>query len=183
MKKNTEKLKLDNNKLSEILIFITEKRLLKMSDKNIRKEIFKKFELDITLYDFKFPAKGDRAALVHQRDMIRTKEPTSFKHTYTEQEINEFGRSSANLVSERDSLEEEKKLVTADYKQKIEEKKTKIKDLSRKILTGFYMRNEMCEVVKDFSKGSKKIYFNGTLVSEDKLTAADFTLPFPTTEN
>lgn len=181
-KKNVGELEKLTPKLkSDILIFVNDLRVEGASDKKIRTEIFNHFKLDITLYDLDW--KNGAKALIHADEVRKTKEPTAFKHVFDEGEINEFGRSMANLVDERDALEEEKKMVAADYKQKVEAKKTQIKDLSRKINTGFVMKNEMCEVVKDFTKGTKKAYFNGKLVLEDKLTAADFTLPFPNAEN
>jgi hypothetical protein len=188
MKKKT-KLELTPEQVKKITDFVMLKRSEGMDDKHIRKEIFKKFELDITLYKLdwrtgkaKKGAVHESKALVTTHDQKRTKEPTTFKYNYSEQEINEFGRSLSNIIQEQNDLEEQKKNVVADYKIKIDAKQTQINDLSRKINIGFTMKNEVCDVIKDFAAGTKKAYLNSKLVLDERLTAADYTLPFPTQE-
>lgn len=192
-KSSSKKATLTPEQVKEITDYIQSRKNEGIDAKVIRKEVFKKFKIDTTVWQLNWEqnhkkVKGtdnnkpvaDDQSLVTTSNIVRRSEPISFKHDFSEAEINERANILAQLEIDRDSLEDEKKNIANEYKTKIEEKETQIGKIAREINTGFEIRNETCEVVRDFNDGTKKCYYRGKLVKDEKLSASDYsTIHFP----
>lgn len=175
--------------VKEITDYIRLRKDAGADDVVIRKEVFKKFQIDTTQWELKWgeSAKtvkgsnkntrvaGDKS-MQTTNNTNRRHEPVSFKHEYSQEEISERAHILAQLEIDRNALEEEKKNISSDFKTKIDEKETAIGKIAREINSGFEMRNETCEVIRHFNENSKKAYFKGVLVKEEKLSPSDFAL-------
>lgn len=191
-RKSSKQKSLTPDQVKEITDYIKERKDAGIDAVVIRKEVFKKFKIDTTQWELNWSPdaalvkgsnknervkEGQQLATTH--NVTRRHEPVNFKHEFTEGEINERANILAQLEMDREALEEAKKNVTSEYKTKIDEKETQIGKVVREIHSGFEMRNETCEVIRNFSDSTKKSYFKSKLVKDEKLTTADFTLQFP----
>lgn len=194
-KKSADPTKLSPAQVKEITDYIQGRKAEKIDSKTIRKEVFKKFNIDTEQWQLNWEpkpdkvkgttkntpvAEGQQLATTHQ--IVRRKEPVTFKHDFSVDEINDRAKIQAQLEIDREQIENEKKNVMNEFKTKIEEKETQISKLAREINTGFEMRNETCEVVRNFETNTKQVLYKGKLVKEEKMTQADYTLMFPETE-
>jgi len=178
----------------EILEYINARKADGIDAKVIRKEVWKKFQIDTTKVELKWDGAPEpetvKGGTVNERvaegkeltpttNIARRHEPVNFAYKFTTEEINARGNMLAQLEIDRDDLEDQRKNVNSDYQTKIKEKETQISKLAREINSGFEMRNETCEVVRNFDSRKKQIYHRGKLVKEEAMTTADYTLPFP----
>lgn len=178
----------------KITDYINLRKAEKADPKVIRKEVFKMFGVDTTKVELKWdelvPVETVKGSTVNERvaegkqltpthNIARRSEPVNFAYKFTPQEIATRGNMLAQLEIDRDDLEDSRKNVNSDYQGKIKEKETQISKLAREINSGFEMRNETCEVVRNFDTRKKQIYNRGKLVKEEEMTTADYTLPFP----
>lgn len=193
--KESKKKTLSTEQVKEITDYIKERKEAKIDAAQIRKEVFKKFKIDTTLWQLnwapdatliKGSTKNERVPegkqLATTNNTTRRNEPVNFKHEYSDAEINERASTLAQLEIDRQLLEDQKKNVNSEFKGKIEEKETQISKVAREINSGFEMKNETCQVIRDFNANSKKSFYRNKLVKEEKLSAADMVLQFPEEE-
>lgn len=176
--------KISSKLLEEIRQYCVKRLEEGANKKEIRKEVFKKWEVDTTQHAYVWEERPDQSGNVKEgkeimrtTNITKTKEPITFNVAYGDSDLAEMGKTLAHFNSELLALEEQKKSVMSDYKAKMDAKQEQINEVSRKVNQGFDVKHETCEVVKDFDNGTKKCYFNGKLVKEEKLTQADYTLP------
>lgn len=191
--KKPEVTKLSSEDVLKIRTRIIELQEKKMERNDIRKTIFKEFKIDTTQWELnweatqaptkKGSAKNKRVdpdkSLVTTHDQKRTQEPVNYEHFFTDEELISRGDILARLEIDRMEIEENKKNVMSDFKSKLEEKDTAINKVSREIDSKKEQRNAICDVIRDFSKGTKQCFLNGKLVKEDKLSASEYQLKIP----
>ena len=194
-KSTAEPTRLSPAQVKEITDYIQSRKAENAEAKTIRKEVFKKFNIDTEQWQLNWEPKPDKVKgsnkntpvaagkqLATTNNITRRKEPVSFKYDFSIDEINERAKIQAQLELDREELEGQKKNVMNDFKTKIEEKETQIGKLAREINSGFEMRNDTCEVVRNFETNTKQVLFKGKVVKEEKMTQADWALQFPDDE-
>ena len=180
-KKDAKLLILSKKQTKEITDYMISRRANGADDVTIRAEVFKKFKIDLTLYEFKWEpldANGKKGVdndkqLIRSSEIKKTREITPYKHEFSDGEIRAKAEALSNANMDIIALEEEKKSVVSDYKSKIDAKQAQVNELSRIIHSGFEIRKAELEIVKDFGTGTKKGYLEGECVLTEKLTAAD----------
>jgi len=100
----------------------------------------------------------------------------TFNYEFNEKEIIEKAEQLADARIECNKIEEEKKMVTSDFKAKIDAKQAAINMLAGHIQNGFEKITKACQMTKDFNRGLKFYFYEGKNVGEEKLTAHDYQL-------
>lgn len=113
------------------------------------------------------PAKIDKAV---------RKENYNFQYFFTEEELKAKSKQLAKSCAELDSIEDELKTVKAQFKSRTEAKQAEVNLLSNHINNGHEWLFKTCVVQYDFDRGRKCYFFEGVLVGEEKMSAADYQL-------
>lgn len=103
------------------------------------------------------PAQTDAAPTVQPPAEAVTEKPSrppmkteeNLRVTYTQDQLLEVGKSLANATNELQSVEDEKKSVSASYKARIESIEGKIKDLSLRLSQGWEVKKVIVETRYD----------------------------------
>jgi hypothetical protein len=131
---------------------------VKCAHKNLRKEIRK------------------RKPTIKQEVVMSSEKSTEFiKHTFTEEEKREIASEMAQKITEANEIERQAKAVAGSFKGQIDELKAKVSNCSTKYNNGFEMRNELCDVSRDYDNRMVYYYLEGTseLVKERAMTASE----------
>jgi hypothetical protein len=92
----------------------------------------------------------------------------------TEDEIKDYSKTLAEETQSVNSLENEKKSVTAEYTSKITRHKANISDLARKITTGEELREVGCRWEYFWEDGVKELIRTDTGRPIDKQSIKDY---------
>lgn len=182
---------LDAKQTKEITDFITERKKTEKDPKVIRKEIFDKFGVDITVYEFKWPedtgehvpvSKGKE--LAKARDFSKSyKENTDYEHKFTDAEIIELAKRRSMTAQEMAQIESRKKATIKDYDFQIQGKETAIGEMDNQVSNGFEIRHCTAEVIKDYKAGVKRYSYLGKEIKVIPLTDSERQLEFEEFEN
>jgi hypothetical protein len=104
------------------------------------------------------------------------KELHTIRYEFGQHELKDFSNQLAVACRKKAEVEEEKKSVVSQFKATIDNQEAQISILSSRITNGYEYRNVDCVVKKDFKKGIKQFYFEGTLYDESKLSPEDYQL-------
>ena len=72
------------------------------------------------------------------------------KYVFTESELRDVGHRMASAIEQQESLENDKKLMTASFNEKIQGAKNNASHLSRCITQGYESRMVDCDVKYDY---------------------------------
>ncbi len=97
----------------------------------------------------------------------------SIKMPFNDAEGSQMGHQIAFMTQECDAIKEEAKSNADAFKQQVTAKETSIKALVRSMNLGYQMIQKSCEFKKNFESGKREYWFDGKIVDEEPLTAAD----------
>lgn len=97
------------------------------------------------------------------------------KYSFTEQEMRDIAERLAHKTQELADVEDQKKAVMAEFKERIERISTEIKSSSQKYRAGYEMRDIECEVDRDFKTGEVRYIRTdtGEIAKTKKMSMAD----------
>lgn len=98
------------------------------------------------------------------------------RYTFSPDEIVTHSKELAEVCGQKKEIEEEKKAIVSQFKAKVDAHDARISLLSKWVTAGYDYRNLECVVKKNFKSGKKEFYYQGELVDEEPLTAADHQL-------
>ena len=75
------------------------------------------------------------------------------KYVFTDQEMRDIAERLAHKTQELTEVEDQKKAVMAEFKERIERISTEIKSSSQKYRAGYEMRDIECEIDRDYKTG------------------------------
>ena len=100
-----------------------------------------------------------------------------YKYVFTMDEIMEHKDVMVQNMSEKESLENEKKQVMSDYKEKIEAKTLEIGNLHSKLSRGYEFKMKKVKVYLDFERKCRVLVDDdGLLFGEEGLEDSDYQL-------
>lgn len=112
-------------------------------------------------------------------DVVPKTEKRSLRHEFTAKEIHDHSVALAMKNKELQSLEDEKKTVTSQYKARMNEAQETINKLSSYVTDGFEMRQVDCEIQYNKPKQGQKTIIRKDLNKThavEQMTDDDWTL-------
>lgn len=109
-------------------------------------------------------------------NQVSRKENYDYERKFTREELEEKSKQLVRAVREKAALEDQKKSAMSGFKSKIDSKTAELNLVSDQINTGSEYVTHTCDALLDYEKGTKTFFYNGEIVGEEKLTAADHQL-------
>jgi len=104
------------------------------------------------------------------------KENYQFNRKFTAEELKSKSMMLSQSCIDRNSIEDEKKMVMSEFKAKLDAETSKINMLAGQLQSGSENVLKTCEVIYDYDKAIKKFYYEGVEVGEERMVAKDFQL-------
>jgi len=115
-------------------------------------------------------------------DPKKKREVCTIEYHFSSEERDAKARELATACQDKQAVEDKKKMINSQLKAEADGISTKINLLSNHLSHGFEMKEVECDVILNFEKGVREIYFNGKFYHEKPLTASDHQLELELTE-